>query len=376
MTIQDDRRRLPARRGAWVLAVALALCAAGVLFWRLAGAERQGSPPDSRAVPEASATEVGGAESSTPASVGAESSATELEHASEPAEPAQRLEVSPLAASVPEVPCHLTVVVLAPSVSGDPDAEQPPGFRGSAIVKMRRSAGGFERNFELTATKPSAEVECPPGEYEFTLRHRGPEPLGAQPIRTVLEADTKTNVTLALVPLLPLTGKVSDENGVALGGIALALERRGRSVGEAKTGADGDFAFSPLPLGEYELVVGDPLAPIVPRRTLDLAQWLGLMPVVVPRLFELEVRVLDAGGRAVAGARIEGNGDSGGRVTGETGRSGNLTARFLPPGNYQLSARHATLGQGQAQVELSGERREALEIHLSSDDAEDRPHER
>lgn len=337
-------RRVRAGRGALALVVLLALAAA-VLVWRLAGAG-------------------GRAPRATPGPV-------EREPESAPAEevelrPAERTAVAPQASPPvrePEGICRLTVLVVTPTDDGAVRA----GFDGSVRVHLRGSDGTRERTLMLASAEPRAELECPAGEYEFTLEHRAERTLGALPVRTVLEANTSQTVTLALVRLQGVAGTVSDAHGKPIADVPLRLERRGRAVAETDTRAGGRFAFPPVPLGDYELIVGDPLGPLIPPRELDLAEQKEDVEVLVPVLLELEVRVLDEEGRPVAGARVDGAGSKGGHLTGKTEKSGSLRARALPAGRYQISVSHPTLGRGREAFELVHGRDAPLEIRLHPD---------
>ena len=295
-----------------------------------------------------------------------EASAPEPELA--PAVAAERQNASP--ASATARPCRLVLQVLPPQ----PEAqaiEPAVEFTGTAFVRAREIEGAFARVVELTAARPRAELECPPGEYEFTLERYGPEPLGALPIRALLDPDGDQIVTLLLARLQVLTGRLVHEGEQDLGGVRVALERRGRTMAETHTNRDGTFALQPLPVSEYQLAVGDPVSPLVPRRAVALEKWLGDMRVAVPALLALEIRVVDAEGRGVAGARVEGLGQRGGRVTGVTGADGSLQVAQLPPGTYRITAEHATLGHGGASLALTAEVGAPLVIGLRTDSEEE-----
>ncbi len=337
---------LRARSGRGALAlVALLALAAAVLVWRLAGSG--GRAPRPVAVPAEPEPE-------PPVAAGAE------------LREAERLEVAPHVNAPkrePEGTCRLTVLVVTPQADGVVRA----GFDGTVRVHLRGTDGRLERTLPLTAAQPRAELECPAGEYEFTAEHRAGQPLGALPVRSVLEANTSQTVTLALVRLQVLEGTLADAHGKKLADVPMRLERRGRTAVETDTRAGGRFAFPAVPVGDYELLVGDPHGPLIPARALDLGAQRDELALVVPVLLELEVRVLDGEGKNVAGARVEGAGNAGGYLLGETGRNGSLRARSLPPGRYQVSASHPTLGRGREAFELTAEREVPLEIRLHLD---------
>jgi hypothetical protein len=274
---------------------------------------------------------------------------------------------------------------FAPEATGDPDAvpapdrdavpasAPPPGrihvrivarLAGFARVDVRDSSGTLVSTVWLTAEDPDAELECLPGEYELVVEHPGPPALGAPPARAVLAPGATATVEFVLTALRRLSGRVADDRNLGVEDVPVALERDGRIVHEAHTRVAGAFVFPPLPEGEYSLVVGDPLGPIVPRRLVRLDAELADQEVRVPMLLELEVLVVDERGLAVAGAEVEGIGEKGGRVAGVTDADGRLWAARLPSGNYRVFARHSAAGRGNRAFVLSDAHSGALEIRL------------
>lgn len=240
------------------------------------------------------------------------------------------------------------------------------GFIGEARVEVRDATGARVATLALTAASPRAELECAAGEYELVLAPPAAPALGALPKRIALEPGASETVEFALVSLWRLAGRLADGRELGIEDVRVALEREQRTVSEARTLSDGRFAFPLLPEGDYALVLGDPLGPLVPRRILRLDGELGELELRVPVLLELEVRVLDEHGLAVAGAEVEGAGEKGGRVAGVTDADGRLRAAQLPPGNYRIYARHATLGRGNRIFVLSAPTAAPLEIRLLS----------
>jgi hypothetical protein len=229
---------------------------------------------------------------------------------------------------------------------------------------VREASGALVATLVLTAADPHAGLECGPGEYELSLAHSGVPALGALPQRTVLERGASATVEFSLAAVWRLAGRLADEHERGLEEVDIALERSQRAVSEVRTRPDGSFSFPPLPEGDYALVVGDPLGPLLPRRILRLDGELGAQELRVPALLELEVRVLDEQGLAVPGAEIEGVGEKGGRIAGVTDADGRLRSRLLPPGDYRVYARHATLGRGNRVLALTAEITGPLEISL------------
>src|SRR5688572_12013294 len=219
-------------------------------------------------------------------------------------------------------------------------------------VDIRNAAGATVASLELTPRIPMAELECLPGDYELELQP-APE-LDSLRRHVTLRPGVTESVDFSLPTAARLLGRLVDEDGQRIEGVTIALELDGRVVSEARTRPDGGFVLPPLPEGEYALVVGDPLGPLVERRTLRLTAGLGQQEVLVPALLELDVRVVDEMGLAVAGAEVEGVGEQGGRVAGVTDLEGKLRAAMLPPGNYRIFARHPDVGRGN-QILVLGE---------------------
>jgi hypothetical protein len=242
-------------------------------------------------------------------------------------------------------------------------ASRDLAFSGIARIEVR-GAGAHVAALELSLAKPSVEIDCAPGAYELSLEHLGSPPLGAFPKRVVLQAGTTETVEFALSTLRQLRGRLTDERELGVEDVRVALESAARAVSEAITRADGTFSFPPLPEGDYALVAGDPLGPLLPRRILRLDGELGEQELRVPVLLELEVRVLDEQGVAVPEAEVEGAGEKGGRVAGLTDAEGRLLAVQLPPGNYRIFARHSSRGRGNRIFTLSGPGPAPLEIQL------------
>lgn len=316
----------------WLLALALS---GVVVLWQLPE-NRSSSPRPAVPVHEAAPTAV---------------------PAPEPLVRAERLPapISEPAAPPVELTGHLVVRVVAPAGTE---------LGGMTRVEVRHASGDRVAVLELNAASPSAGLDCEPGEYELALDHPGPPVLGALPERIVLRPGVTEHASLTLAPLWRLSGRLTDERALGLEDVRIALARQERVVSEDRTRPGGTFVLPPLPENDYVLVVGDPLGPILPPRSLRLDGRLGELELRVPVLLELEVRVLDEQGLPVPGAEVEGTGERGGRVAGVTDPAGSLRAALLPPGNYRLFARHPTLGRGNKIFALSGEPPAPLEIRL------------
>jgi protocatechuate 3,4-dioxygenase beta subunit len=167
-------------------------------------------------------------------------------------------------------------------------------------------------------------------------------------------------VELVLEKGVSLPGRVVDDSGAPLAGAKVTLfDHEGSRYFELRTGADGRFAFGPLPDVPYGLVASSP----------------GLLPVYLPEVLEEELeedlvlhlprrlvgKVL-AGDRSVAGAQVRVEGTS--HVT-TTDAEGRFTFEPLPPGEYAVLGEHA--GQyGVANVRIDTSAETETTVHLGT----------
>ena len=282
------------------------------------------------------------------------------------AEPAGGL-VSPPRLPVPDSAAQPQRDSLPPSVPGTGrlvvSMRHPAsGLAWEARVGVRDASGARVATLVLTSADTSSELPCEPGTFELALESPVSPALGTLPRRVVIERGKTESVELALVPLRRPSGRLVGEGERGVEDVRVALEHDALAVAETRSGADGTFAFPQLPEGDYALVVGDPLGPLVPRRILRIDAELGELELRIPALLELEVRVVDGNGLSVAGAEVEGVGEKGGRVAGVTDFAGSLRATQLPPGNYRIFARHPERGRGNCIFVL--ESASAVEIRL------------
>ncbi len=235
---------------------------------------------------------------------------------------------------------------------------------GPTLVVLRKHAGEPVAELELVGERQWGELECPPGDYEVLAEHPGPPPLSTGPLEIRLGPGAREELELRLLPVRSLRGSVVDTNGSEVSDLPLALELGGKPRARANSGPTGHFSFSPLPEGDYVLIVGDPRGPIVPRVLVRLEAESSERTVVVPPLLELEVQVVDEHGLGVGAAAVEGKGESGGRLSGETDATGRLRAGRLPAGKYRVFASQPDIGRGNAIFELTSESRAPLVIRL------------
>lgn len=160
---------------------------------------------------------------------------------------------------------------------------------------------------------------------------------------------------LRLVPLAFVAGRVVDADGVRVGGLPVFLRPDGGGpILTQLTDASGDFRFERVPDGEYLLETGFADASLSAPRALDVrSPSLHLPALEVPLLHELAVTVLDADGEPLAGVRVRGWCDRGGRVDALTDAQGIARATWLPAGRLTLDAAHPErLQAGHARVHL------------------------
>jgi hypothetical protein len=239
-----------------------------------------------------------------------------------------------------------------------------PPLGGAVPFELVGPDGTDRKTLALEPGAPRLVLDCLPGEYTLALVPPGPAGLTALPARFTLEAGETHELDVDLLPALVARGSVTDAAGLGLADVPLALQSSRADVAETRTRFDGRFAFEPLPGGDYELVVGDPLAPLCPRRPLRLESSSAELALVLPPLLELEVRVLDERGLPVADARVEGKGKNGGRVAGATDGAGLHRATQLVAGSYWLFASHPDFGRGNRAFELDAGTESPLEIRL------------
>jgi hypothetical protein len=151
-----------------------------------------------------------------------------------------------------------------------------------------------------------------------------------------------------------LTGRVVDAGGAPVAGIAVRVEdRAGGEARELVTDASGVYLASPLPEGEYRVLVGRPAAPLARADDVSYSPPSLHMPdLVTPPLGELVVRVVDLDGHPVAGALVEGHGLRSGPIRATTGTDGVARAPNATAGTVRLYAHDERQGAGEAEVEF------------------------
>lgn len=272
-----------------------------------------------------------------------------------PTSPAAHAEV-PKAAPPPVTPPLEAARIPTESPRGAPPVArtgklvlllEPPPELGDAdvMVAIARADGQPEAPIRLSRGAPRHELECAPGDLVVRARSDEP-PLASLPTQTSIQAGSSALVRLLLVPSARLRALLRDEDGLALDDVQVTLLGPGGLRSEARSDAAGRVVLEPVPAGPYGLLLGDPRGPLVPRQELTLGPLDPPREFVLPVLVTLTLTVVDSSAQPVADARIEGTGKPGGHLSGATDVDGRFVAERLPPGEYRIFARHATLGRG------------------------------
>jgi hypothetical protein len=227
-------------------------------------------------------------------------------------------------------------LVLAPSpvlIGGDRAQARREEFREGELEFSLRELplGGYEI---------WAEADGMSGRHEHLLLARPDAQLVYQDLR--------------LVPLAFVEGRVIDAQGVAVAGLPMILRTREGTPLVTHTDGSGLYLFERVPDGDHRLEAGFQDAPLAaPLELAVVSPSLHVAPIEVPLLFELVALVHDADGLELAGARVRGWCDGGGRIDAVSDASGIARQPFIPAGRVTLEAAHpARPDAGHARVHL------------------------
>jgi hypothetical protein len=152
--------------------------------------------------------------------------------------------------------------------------------------------------------------------------------------------ETELYVVMQLSVTTFVEGNVRYEDYTPAVGLELALEPRPSGVRvTTKTDAIGHFLFTDVKSGGYTLHFGQPETPVRDAVEVNVTNSPERVPeAVVPKMGELIVRVLQESGAPAKGVKLDGYGEHGGRISGETNAEGEFRATFLPPGRITVNA--------------------------------------
>ncbi len=266
-------------------------------------------------------------------------------------------------------------------VSAEPRTEQGAlSPAGTLRVQVDVAPGvQFPAHYELLIDAPPAPrmiasfddgarlatIAISPG--RSTLRGRA-EGLASRPLVVVFDGTAAVAPPrLLLEPASRIGGQVTESSGAPLSGLPVALLGASNiDVRIVQSDAEGRYAFDDVPLGAYRVCFGaadGPIAPVVPV-TVERNEVRDVPPKAMPDLGEGEIRVLDRAGQPVAGARVQGAGQRGGWIDGESDPQGFVRARFLPAGTYFLNVSAADGSAGQGPLEISIGRIGRAVVHI------------
>ena len=147
-------------------------------------------------------------------------------------------------------------------------------------------------------------------------------------------------VQLRLSPAGFLDGGITTKRGAPAEGIRVVLESvRTKLRSETESDISGNYLFREVLDGEYRLYFGSPDNPILPVESISFrAPSLRFPTRALPHDGELVVTVTDADGNPIANAQIRGWGSEGAAIEATTDDSGQAEFRYLPAGDFKVSA--------------------------------------
>ncbi|HTF91314.1 MAG TPA: carboxypeptidase-like regulatory domain-containing protein [Planctomycetota bacterium] len=195
------------------------------------------------------------------------------------------------------------------------------------------------------------KLEFHAGEQEFDLEDLA---LGGYMLRAVtfgLSSDeqhmllakpgeTELYVILQLGVTSFIEGSVRYDDSTPAVGLTLALEpRAGGARVIANSDPIGHFLFTDVKSGAYTLHFGKPESPVREPIAVNMGTSPEHLPdAIVPKLGELYVRAFYDAATPAKGVKLDGYGEHGGRIEGETDENGEYRATFLPPGTFTVNA--------------------------------------
>lgn len=179
------------------------------------------------------------------------------------------------------------------------------------------------------------------GLYNVGIRVLGYEEL----VVTNVQVPSKADLTFELSRGAYVEGRVHDDEESGIGGIdvrlrPIALDDPNAQIvaGLQHTDDDGQFLFSMIPPGTYEIALGNKqLSPQGPQQLYVAAGRGYTINFFVPEQNEITVIVQDAQGHRLPGATISlWSGGGEGVLRGETEETGEAELHPVPPGTYSV----------------------------------------
>mgnify|MGYP001259510329 CR=1 FL=1 len=215
--------------------------------------------------------------------------------------------------------------------------------RWTLVIEPSLTITGRERAVRREVTLEGGETEfevtdLPLGGY--SLRATAPGLNGIPVDVAIFKGQERAYVVLRMTPSGFLEGDVLDGRGQPVEDLPVVLESDAdKTRTEARTDANGYYRFAQVLDGEYTLYFGSPENPLTPPRSLAYqAPSLRFPRVELPVHNEITLVATDSALREVGGIDLRGFGSNGGTIEGRTGPDGRLRVRFLPPGEYRVTA--------------------------------------
>ena len=196
----------------------------------------------------------------------------------------------------------------------------PPTGDPMAIMRAMRSGEAESDPAHLTGAEGRFEIaDLAPGRYDLEVRATGFAPAKVPGVR-VTESDARADFgTVILVPGAQIEGRVTTDDGAAVAGAEVVVDREQRGMmmtggesdrqGEAETDAEGRFVVA-------DLLPGQPVAVAVYKAGFGSELVAGLEPpteeplaIVLRPSGRLKGRVVDTLGDPIEGARINAHPD-------------------------------------------------------------------
>lgn len=213
------------------------------------------------------------------------------------------------------------------------------------LVEGRDRAVQREQEFEGTDTEFVFE-DLPHAGYRVHAEAAGMNSLASEIL--LVRGSDNVYKTIELRPAGFLDGSVIDAAGGPVEGLLVTL--RGETSGEVLetlTSAAGIFRFPTVRDGYYEVVLGNPNAPLVPPRELAFSgSSLQFPQQTIPVTGAAEVYAVGPEDEPLVDALVRGYGPTSFET--RTDERGGALVRFLPPGEYGVSVTTDSGASGKA----------------------------